>query len=462
MIQTPARELAESLYRAAIGGADPGTATAQAIANIPSARHQRLWVFTVGKAARSMASAAAATLQRSLLSIVGGIIVAPDDAPSPYPSVVAARGDHPVPGRNSFAAAVRLGEVAAGMKSNDLAIVLISGGTSSLIGAPLHGMGDPDYAHLHEMLLGSGLDVREINAVRKRFSRWGAGRLALALAPASTHCLAISDVIGDDLSSIGSGPCVPDPYTVKDVIAILQKANLYHRLAPSFRDHLISTQRGVVPETPKRTHPAFAHVTARVIANNRVALDAAAAAARDLGIPNVTVADAALAGEAAVAGAAMARALIERRSQSGGAASVLLCGGETTVALPAIRNTPVARGRGGDAAAVTLPVMVPTGGRCQELALAAARVFAEAGDAARDITLLAAGTDGRDGPTDAAGAVVDVNTWSAISAAGREPATALATHESYQGLDAAGALFRPGVTGTNVSDIVIGCIAART
>ena len=308
MTVSPARELAESLYRAAVAGADPGVATAQAVAKIPSARHQRLWLFSIGKAAHAMAAAAAATLQRSLLSIVGGIIVAPDDAPSPYATVLAVRGDHPVPGRNSFAAAVRVGEVAAGMKSNDLAIVLISGGASSLIGAPLRGMSEADYSHLHEMLLGSGLDVREVNAVRKRFSRWGGGRLALALAPAATYCLAISDVIGDDLSSIGSGPCVPDPYSVKDVIAILQRVNLYPRLASSFRDHLTGTQRGVVPETPKRTHPAFAHVTARVIANNRVALDGAAAKAKELGIPTVTVADAALEGDAVAAGAALARA----------------------------------------------------------------------------------------------------------------------------------------------------------
>jgi glycerate 2-kinase len=336
--------------------------------------------------------------------------------------------------------------------------VLISGGASSLIGAPLRGMSEADYSHLHDMLLGSGLDIREMNAVRKRFSRWGGGRLALALAPAATYCLAISDVIGDDLSSIGSGPCVPDPYSVKDVIAILQKANLYPRLASSFREHLVGTQRGVVPETPKRTHPAFAHVTARVIANNRVALDAAAAKAKEAGVPTVTVADAALEGEAVTAGGALARALIERRAQSGGAASVLICGGETTVVLPVIRNTPIVRGRG-DAGTLP-PVPVPSGGRCQELALAAARVFAESNGAATGITLLAAGTDGRDGPTDAAGAIVNDTTWGAITAAGRDPAAALAAHESYQALDAVGALFRPGATGTNVSDVVIGYIAA--
>ena len=458
MTPTPPREVVESLFRAAVEGADPGAATSQAIAKISTARHQRLWLFAVGKAAHSMAGAAVATLQRSLLSIAGGLIVGPDDTPSPTAAVPAVRGDHPVPGRNSFGAAARLGDAAAGMKSNDLAVVLISGGASSLIGAPLRGMSEADFAHLYEMLLSSGLGIREMNAVRKRFSRWGGGRLALALAPAATHCLAISDVIGDDISSIGSGPCVPDPNTVKDVIEILQRVKLYQRLAPSFREHLAGTQRGVVPETPKSTHPAFAHVSARVIVNNRVALDAAMARATALGIPQVTVADAPLEGSASEAGAALARALIARRAQSGGQASVLICGGETTVAIPHPTLTPGLRARSESGAMP--PVPQPQGGRCQELALAAARVLADAGDAARGITLLAAGTDGRDGPTDAAGAAVDAGTWDAIRDAGRDPAAALAAHESYAALDAAGALLRTGPTGTNVGDIVIGSIAA--
>lgn len=458
MTSEASRELVESLFRAALAGADPGAATAQAIEKISTARHQRLWLFAVGKSAHNMANAAAATLQRSLISIAGGLVVAPDDAPSPAATVTALQGDHPVPGRHSFAAAARLADAATGMKSNDLAIVLISGGASSLIGAPLRGMSEADFAHLYEMLLTSGLDIREMNAVRKRFSRWGGGRLALALAPATIHCLAVSDVISDDVSCIGSGPCVADPYTVKDVIEILHRAKLYQRLAPSFREHLAETQRGVVPETPKQTHPAFAHVTTRVIVNNRAALEAAGARAVELGISEVTVADATLAGNAAEAGAALARALIERRTQARGRTSVLVCGGETTVAIPHPSLTPTLRARGESGPLVPEPR--PQGGRCQELALAAAQVLGEAGEAARGITLLAAGTDGRDGPTDAAGAWVDAHTWDAIRDAGRDPGAALASHESYGALAAAGALLHTGPTGTNVADVVIGSIAA--
>jgi len=451
-------ELVEALFRAAVAGADPGAATAQAVEKLSTARHQRLWLFAVGKAAHAMASAATATLQRSLIAIAGGLVVAPEDAPSPAATMASVRGDHPVPGRHSFAAAARLAETAAGMKSNDIALVLISGGASSLIGAPLSGMSEADFAHLYELVLNSGLDVRQMNAVRKRFSRWGSGRLALALAPATIHCLAISDVIGDDISSIGSGPCVADPYTVADVLEILRHAKLLQRLAPSFREHLAGTQRGVIPETPKQTHPAFAHVTARVIVNNRSALEAARAKAVELGIAQVTVADATLAGNAADAGVAMARALIERRAQAGGRASVLICGGETTVSIPHPSLTPGLRARSESGAMPPEPQ--PQGGRCQELALSAARVLGEAGEAARGITLLAAGTDGRDGPTDAAGAWVDAHTWDAIRDAGRDPGAALAAHESYAALAVAGALLHTGPTGTNVADVVIGSIAA--
>ncbi|HEU4989314.1 MAG TPA: DUF4147 domain-containing protein [Gemmatimonadaceae bacterium] len=450
------REVVETVFRAAVAGADPGVATAEALARIPMARHQRLWLFAIGKAANAMAASAAGVLQRALLTVAGGLVVAPEEGAPPTATVTAIRGDHPVPGRNSFAAAAQLADVAAGMRSNDLAVVLISGGASSLIGAPLRGMSEADFSHLYEMLLNSGLDIHAMNAVRKRFSRWGGGRLALALAPATTYCLAVSDVIGDEVSSIGSGPCVPDPYTVQDVIQILQRTRLYNRLAPSFREHLSGTKRGLVPETPKAGHPAFAHVTARVIANNRVALDAARASAESLDAGPVTVADAPLEGNAAEAGAALARALIARRAQSPGTRSVLLVGGETTVVLPAPAPTPALRPRGEP---IPPPPPYPQGGRCQELALAAARVLSEAGEAGRGITLLAAGTDGRDGPTDAAGACVNANTWGAIRDAGRDPTAALASHESYDALDAVGALVRTGPTGTNVADVVIGLIS---
>jgi glycerate-2-kinase len=421
------------LYDAAVMAASPGVITSRAIDALSINRASRVWIFAFGKAAAPMAAAAVASLNRSLHAIVGGVVVTPDGGPSPYPTLVSMRGDHPNPGRHSFAAAAKIAEVSAGRRGNDVAVVLVSGGTSSLIAAPLKGLNEADFTSLYEMLLGSGLDIAAVNAVRKRFSRWGAGRLALALAPAATYCLAISDVAGDDLAVIGSGPCVPDDTTAKDVISILEQASLLTRVPESLRDYLTTVTRGTIPDTPTQSHPAFAHVTARVIGNNRMSVEGAATLARERGYA-VDILEPRLSGDAARAGEAIARHVLEARSSE---KHCFIWGGETTVTL-----APGAHAGGG--------------GRCQELALAASRVLHEAGDAAAGISILAAGTDGRDGATEAAGAIVDSSTWSAIAAGGRDPAQALASHESNSALRVASALIPRKDTGTNVNDVVIG------
>ena len=427
------------VYDAAIAAAAPGELTARAIDARSIAREHRVWVFAFGKAALTMASAAVHSLLRSLHTIAGGVLVSPEGGPSPYPTLVSLKGDHPIPGRNSFAAAAKIADATLGRRGNDVAIVLMSGGATSLIGAPLKGMNESDLTLLYEQLLESGLDISAMNAVRKRFSRWGAGRLALALAPAKTHCLAISDVAGDDLGVIGSGPCSPDANTVKDVVGILKSANLLSRLPQTHRDYLSAVERGAIPDTPTRSHPAFAHVTAKVIGNTTLAVNGAANFAREHDFL-VDVAPERLSGEAARVGESIAHSLVHAREKEIRGAC-MLWGGETTVTV------------------MTSAGASPSGGgRCQELALAAARILNEAGDAGRDIVLLAAGTDGRDGATDAAGAVVDGTTWEAIAAAGRDPSHALAAHESYGALRVADALIPRRNTGTNVNDVVIGLV----
>ena len=421
------------LYDAAVLAASPGVVTSRAIDALAINRASRVWVFAFGKAAAPMAAATVASLLRSLHAIVGGVVVTPDDSPSPYPTLIAMRGDHPVPGRHSFAAAAKIAEVSAGRRGNDVAVVLMSGGASSMIAAPLKGMNESDLITLYEVLLGSGLDIAAVNAVRKRFSRWGAGRLALALAPAGTYCLAMSDVDDDDLAVIGSGPCVPDPNTAQDVIAILENASLLARIPQPLREYLTAVTRGAIPDTPTSSHPAFAHVTARVIGSNRMAVDGAAALAREKGYA-VDILDPRLSGDAARAGEGIARYILDTRTHE---RRCCIWGGETTVTL----------GSSGAHAG--------GGGRCQELALSAARVLHEAGAAASGISILAAGTDGRDGATEAAGAMVDPSTWSAIASSGRDPAQALASHESNSALRAAGALIPRRETGTNVNDVVI-------
>lgn len=427
-----------ALYDAAVEAASPRSVTARAIDALTINREARIWIYSFGKAATPMAAAAVTSLLRSMHAIVGGVVVSHDDAPSPYPTLAAMRGDHPVPGRHSFAAAAKIAEVSAGRRGNDVAIVLISGGTTSLIGAPLKGMNEADLVALNELVLGSGLDIGSMNAIRKRFSRWGAGRLALALAPAATYCFAMSDVAGDDIAAIGSGPCAPDPNTAQDIQNILQRANLLTRIPQAQRDYLSAAARGAVPETPTKAHPAFAHITTRVIGNTKLAVDAAAEYARARGLEAEVIGER-LSGEAARAGEAIAHKLIAARAeQNGGAKRAIVWGGETTVTF----------GAGASASG---------GGRCQELALAAARVLHESG-AADGIALLAAGTDGRDGATDTAGAIVDGTTWSAITSAGRDPMHALSAHESNGALHAAGALIGRRETGTNVNDVVIGLV----
>jgi hydroxypyruvate reductase len=339
------------------------------------------------------------------------------------------------------------------MRSDDVAIVLLSGGATSLIAAPLRGMSESDIGHLFELLLGSGLDIIAMNTVRKRFTRWGAGRLALALAPARTHALVISDVVGNDPEDIGSGPCTPDSHTVREVIELLQRADLYTQLSPSMRDYLTGVSRGVIPETPKASHPAFAHVRTRVIGANHLALDAAVARARELSVDAEPV-RAPLRGDAARCGVAIAETLLQRAERD--LLGCVVWGGETTVQLGK-PSPPFAHLAVGNRL-IDTRAMAATGGRCQELALAASKRLASGGAAARRITILAAGTDGRDGPTDAAGAFADAALWETMSRSGHDPEHALARHESYAALAAAGALLHRGLTGTNVMDVVIGVV----
>jgi hydroxypyruvate reductase len=258
------------------------------------------------------------------------------------------------------------------------------------------------------------------------------------LAPAAVHCLAVSDVPGDDLGVIGSGPCTPDPATASDILSILEKQRLVSQVAPTYLEYLRSVTRGVTGETPKARHPAFAHVTSKVVASNRSALEHAAAVAAAKGM-RVEVVEDQLVGSAASVGEAIAKRLIAASGTRDGAAKCILWGGETTVATDATTS-------------------MSGGGRCQELALAAARVLGEAGDRAARVRLLAAGTDGRDGMTEAAGAMIDATTWSTIAAAGADPSAALRKHESNRALAAANALVPRRRTGTNVMDVAIGIV----
>ncbi len=427
------RALVASLFDAAVAAADPLAATRDALAERLRARDDdgRGWIIATGKAAGRMAHGARLAAADADLELAGGLIVAHEAVPadSPFESLV---GDHPIPGVRSRHAALRLGALTQAVLPKDHVIVVISGGTSALIAAAVDGVPEHALDHAWRTLLGAGAatDIRVMNLVRRRFLRWGGGRLAAALGGAPVHQVLLSDVIGDDPGLIGSGPATPDPTTAADVLALLHEHHLADQLDPALIAYLDAVTGGTLPETPKPGDALFASVAPPVILGRTQLHDGVARAAREAGA-HITVHEEALTGEAATAGQTLARTLAHA------APGVHCWTGETTV---------------------TLGERHGYGGRCQELALAAAIALAGHGDAGRRVTLLAAGTDGRDGPTDAAGAVVSAATAEAIAARGLDAAAQLARHDAYPALDAAGALLRTGSTGTNVADVVLAVV----
>lgn len=418
------REILIALYQAAVRAAQPAPAVMAALDDL-DASAARVRIIAIGKAAEAMAAAAVEWCRREGRIIAGGIVVGADaGGVDSVAGLSRVAGDHPVPDAASSVAAARIGLDVKSAAAGEEIVVLLSGGASSLAGAPIAGVTGADLGRLNELLLGSGLDITAMNQVRKRVLRWGAGRLAAALAPSRVQCLILSDVIGDDIATIGSGPCAPDETTAGEIMSLLRSAGIWDDTPGTVRRLLDDTLAGRVAETPKPGDAAFTHVHARIIANNRTALDGAARHAATLGLDAHVVPEP-IRGEAAEVGTALGRGLASERGRC------TIRGGETVVSLrDGIRGI---------------------GGRCQELALAAAREIAGCGTAG----LLAAGTDGRDGPAAAAGAVVDGGTWSRIVAAGRDPATALLKHDAFPALASGSGLLDARATGTNVADVVI-------
>jgi len=439
-------ELAIAIHSAAVGGVDPRSATRDAVSARLTSASSPVWIIALGKASTAMAEAAVDVLRDHRMEPEGGVIVGPEPVPSPHARLVSVAGDHPVPSTGSHQASELVAQITDRIRGTGTAFVLLSGGATSLIAAPVSGVAEHDLSWMFEQLLISGADITVMNAVRKRFTRWGAGRLAKALAPARVHCLIVSDVVGDDIPSIASGPCAPDPRSSRDVLSLIERNGLEPFVPRALRELLRSPRTDSEPPPPNDA--AFAHVDCTVVLGNRDALEAAAIAARSLGAAPVRVIGEPLLDDATLTAQRLIDELVRFR-EAGllDAASAenpdarfacMLWGGETTVRLGAGEPTP--------------------GGRCQELALAAAGALQAEGDRGSGLTLLAAGTDGRDGNTDAAGAVVDAMTWDAIVTEGRDPADDLAEHRSHLALDAVGALLRTGLSGTNVGDVVVGVV----
>lgn len=425
---------------------DPYEVTRQAVADLAASHNGRWCALAVGKASRAMMRGAIDGL--GVTGLAAGCVVAETDGNSLGPEVERLVGDHPVPGARSFAAAASVERWLLKLPADARVLVLLSGGTTSMLAAPVEGVTACDLVAAFEALLASGVDIRVMNAARKRLLRFGAGRLAVALAPRPIHVLIASDVLGNDPAVIASGPCAPDSLTAAKVLRMLEQAGASNVLPPAVAGYFDAVHHQRIPETPKPGSAVFRHVETQIIVSNREAVEAAVLAATRIGWHPVRTIGEALSGEARRVGTELASRLVawsQRLATDGaavGSCAATVAGGETTVTL----------GRAADG----------QGGRCQELALATARELHRLRPRSDGVTLLAAGTDGRDGPTDAAGAVVDAQTWSRIGAQGRDPERDLANHESHPALDAAGALLRTGLTGTNVNDLVVAVVRVST
>lgn len=386
----------------------------------------RVVAVGAGKASARMAQVLERVLGPYLDS---GLVVVKTGHTLPTKRISVIEAGHPVPDRAGLHAAEQLRARVAALGPRDLLIVLLSGGASSLIPAPVEGVSLADKQRLTNLLLRSGATIQEINVVRKHLSTIKGGRLA-----ETTHAriitLMLSDVIGDELTAIGSGPTAPDPSTYREAIAIMKTHRILTKAPASIRRHLQRGVRGDVGETPKPGAARFRRVQHEIIGNNGTAVGAAGEAAARAGLRTILL-ETPIVGEAAKAGAAFAslapclaagRGVIRRPW-------CLVAGGETTVTVS---------GRG-------------KGGRAQEFAAAAAGTIA----GLSKVWVAAVGTDGTDGPTDAAGAVVSGATLDQAGRSGVELRRALARHNTYPAFRALKHHIVTGPTGTNVNDLYL-------
>ncbi|MFO0072960.1 MAG: DUF4147 domain-containing protein, partial [Gemmatimonas sp.] len=326
------RALLTALHEAAVQGAAPFARTRDAVhawwnaTALTPALAQPVYLIALGKAAPAMAAGAFAALTEQRTPVTGGIVVtAHEPQRSEWHGLPVAdtlrvmQGDHPVPGPRSLAAAEALEDLLQNMEPDAVVLVLLSGGTTALCAAPIaalsQAVGSAEAAQAHlanlaQTLLESGLAIHEMNAIRRRVLRFGAGRLATALAARDARhiaAFAISDVIGDDPSVIGSGPCSPDPLDEATFLALLDAHDMRARLQRATSQVLGLTGTGTPPATAAPSHPAFARVSYTLVARNADAVNALAARARDAGLTHVQVDDEPLAGDAAALGDLLAR-----------------------------------------------------------------------------------------------------------------------------------------------------------
>jgi len=434
-----ARSDALSILAAAVNAAEPGAAVKKAVdvrggkirvsgGALEISKFRAIKLLAFGKAAEPMARALS-----EIVEIDEGLVItnAPTRHEFPIPhseirnlqsTIYILQSSHPVPDESSARAGEEAMALVRRCKKGDLLFALISGGGSAMLEAPAVPLAN--LKATTRLLLASGCGIKEMNAVRKHLSNIKGGRLAAAAAArgCTVISLIISDVIGDSVDAIASGPTAPDPTTFCDAVRIAKARDVWSKLPAAVKGHLSNGAQGKIPETPKPCDKIFDNVHNFVIAGNHTACEAAAAKAKELGY-SAHILTTELSGEAREAGAILAKAALKAKTRT-----AIICGGETTVTL---------RGAG-------------KGGRNQETVLAAAPVIA-----GKNIVFASMGTDGIDGPTDAAGAICDGSTMRRAAKLGMAPEKFLKNNDSYNFFAPLGDLIITGPTGTNVMDIVV-------
>jgi glycerate 2-kinase len=429
---TTPRADAAAIWDAARRAADPDALVRAAVAAEPSLDSlraaPRLLVVGAGKAGAAMARGLEAALP-DRLDAMCGVVNVPAGVHPPtsrirlHPARPAGMNE---PTAAGAAGAEEMLQLLSSAGPDDAAVCLLSGGGSALLPAPAEGITLADKLAVTRLLHRSGATIDEMNCVRKHLSRVKGGRLAAAFRGRLLLTLAISDVVGDPLDVIASGPTAPDPTTFADAVAVLAKYDLTARVPATVSDLLHRNGHETLKQLPR-------HVVNRVIGSNRTALDAAAREAEFRGY-RVLDLGAFVEGETAAVATAVAGVVrsIRRDGKPVAPPACVLIGGETTV---------------------TLGERPGTGGRNQEFVLAVLHRLAATPEGMTGVVVLSGGTDGEDGPTDAAGAVADELTWAEIRNLHLDAAAALRRHDAYPLFAACGALLKPGLTGTNVMDV---------
>lgn len=409
------RKDAEQIIDVAIASVQPDAAVRRALSNLVFSEH--VYIVAIGKAGWQMANAAVSYLQENGIRYEKGVVLTKyHHVMGQLPRMLCVEAGHPVPDENSFKGAKEVLSMVKDLTAEDMVLFLVSGGGSALFEKPK--ISGEELADITEQLLASGADIVEMNTIRKRLSEVKGGRFALACMPAMVEAVVLSDIVGDPMDMIASGPAYPDASSCADAGKIAKKYKL--RLSAE-------AEKCLKDETPKELR----NVHTQIIGSVRQLCKAAYKACKELGYePRILAED--VTAEAREVGWNLAQLCLREHDDAGKKKMALIAGGETVVHL---------RGKG-------------KGGRNQELAFSAMKVIA----GQKDIAIFSVGSDGTDGPTDAAGGYVDGDSYEALKNAGLSYEKILQDNDCYHGLQAIDGLVMTGPTGTNVNDFWVALI----